>query len=309
MKKVAVRDLVSVLRLNVLYGSEFLDKEIFSSELSRPGVELTGFFEYYPDVRIQLFGRTELSFLAKMDTERRSAVLDKLCHENVPVFVLSRSMEPPKEMVDWALLRGIPIVQAHAKTTSVLSNITHFLETKLAERISVHGVLVDVYGMGVLIQGDSGVGKSETALELIQKGHRLVADDRVDLYQLDELTLVGEAPDILKNLLEIRGVGIIDVMTLFGAGAIRATKKVDLIVNLELWTEGKKFERLGSVQETVRIMDVDVPKLSIPVKTGRNLAILVEIAAMNHRARGMGFNAAETFEKNLEKLIRDNSKK
>ena len=200
----------------------------------------------------------------------------------------------------------IPILQATSKTTQVSSSVTNFLEGRLAERSSVHGVLLDVFGIGLLITGESGVGKSETALELVQKGHRLVADDRVELYQYDELTLIGEAPEILNNLIEIRGVGIVDVMTLFGAGAILDQKQVDLVVHLENWTPDKKYDRLGGNMENVEILGVEIPKIRIPVKTGRNVSIILEVACMNFRAKKMGFDATENFTNRLSKLIEEN---
>ena len=249
---------------------------------------------------------TELTFIERMTSEERLVVMRRLCQKETPCFVIGRRLEAPAELVKAAQEAGIPILSAQSRTTRVSSNITNFLEGKLAERVSMHGVLVDVFGMGVMITGDSGVGKSETALELIQKGHRLVADDRVDLYQQDDNTLIGEAPSILRHLIEIRGIGIIDVMTLFGAGAVKQTNEVNLIVNLEIWSKEKKFERLGSTEELMNILEVDVPRITIPVKTGRNLAIIIEVAAMNFRAKTMGYNAAETFEKNLEALIEEN---
>jgi len=187
--------------------------------------------------------------------------------------------------------------------------MTNFLEGKLAERQSVHGVLVDIYGVGVMITGDSGVGKSETALELVKRGHRLIADDRVEVYQQDEQTLVGAAPAILSHLLEIRGIGIIDVMNLFGAGAVRSEVDIDLIVHLELWHDDSHFDRLGNNNESQRFFDVVVPKINIPVKTGRNLAIIIEAAAMNFRARSMGYDATQVFDDNLKRLIKQNANK
>lgn len=303
---VTVKELVDSSGFIVISGKEFLDKKITTAEISRPGLELTGFFTYYPSTRIQLLGMTELTFTERMTSEERLVVMRRLCQKETPCFVIGRRLEAPAELVKAAQEAGIPILSAQSRTTRVSSNITNFLEGKLAERVSMHGVLVDVFGMGVMITGDSGVGKSETALELIQKGHRLVADDRVDLYQQDDNTLIGEAPSILRHLIEIRGIGIIDVMTLFGAGAVKQTNEVNLIVNLEIWSKEKKFERLGSTEELMNILEVDVPRITIPVKTGRNLAIIIEVAAMNFRAKTMGYNAAETFEKNLEALIQEN---
>ncbi|CZQ91400.1 hpr serine kinase n terminus [Trichococcus palustris] len=306
---VTVKDLVDSSGFIIISGKEFLDKKITTAEISRPGLELTGFFTYYPSTRIQLLGMTELTFTERMTSEERLVIMRRLCQKETPCFVIGRRLEAPAELVKAAQEAGIPILSAQSRTTRVSSNITNFLEGKLAERVSMHGVLVDVFGMGVMITGDSGVGKSETALELIQKGHRLVADDRVDLYQHDENTLIGEAPSILRHLIEIRGIGIIDVMTLFGAGAVKQTNEVNLIVNLEMWSKEKKFDRLGSTEELMNILEVDVPRITIPVKTGRNLAIIIEVAAMNFRAKNMGYNAAETFEKNLEALIEENKLK
>lgn len=303
---VTVKELVDSSGFIIISGKEFLDKKITTAEISRPGLELTGFFTYYPSTRIQLLGMTELTFTERMTSEERLVVMRRLCQKETPCFVIGRRLEAPAELVKAAQEAGIPILSAQSRTTRVSSNITNFLEGKLAERVSMHGVLVDVFGMGVMITGDSGVGKSETALELIQKGHRLVADDRVDLYQQDDNTLIGEAPSILRHLIEIRGIGIIDVMTLFGAGAVKQTNEVNLIVNLEIWSKEKKFERLGSTEELMNILEVDVPRITIPVKTGRNLAIIIEVAAMNFRAKTMGYNAAETFEHNLEALIQEN---
>ncbi|AZP04602.1 HPr(Ser) kinase/phosphatase [Jeotgalibaca ciconiae] len=305
---VTIQELVKTSSYKILVGEEFLNKKITSTEIYRPGVELTGYFAFYPSWRIQLMGQTELSFIERMTPEERLVIMRRLCQKETPCFIISRNMTPPIELIKACQEAGIPILQAQSKTTRVSSNVTNLLESRLAERISMHGVLVDVFGMGVMITGDSGVGKSETALELIQKGHRLVADDRIDLYQHDEDTLMGESPPILRHLIEIRGIGIMDVMTLFGAGAVKQSNEVNLIVNLALWTKEKKFERLGSTEEVVNILDVQIPKITVPVKTGRNLAIIVEMAAMNFRAKTMGYNAAETFERNLDLLIKENSK-
>lgn len=306
---VTVKELTEASALKVFSGEEFLNKEITSTEIHRPGVELTGYFNFYPSWRIQLMGQTEVSFLARMSTEERLIIMRRLCQTETPCFIVARRIEPPIELVKACQEAGIPLLQAQSKTTRVSSNVTNLLESRLAERISMHGVLVDVHGIGVMIVGNSGVGKSETALELIQKGHRLVADDRIDLYQHDEDTLMGEAPAILRHLIEIRGIGIMDVMTLFGAGAVKQSNAVNLIVNLELWAKEKKYERLGSDETLETILDVPVPKITVPVKTGRNLAIIVEMAAMNYRAKSMGYNASETFERNLENLIKENTRK
>ena len=304
---VTIEKLAEKLHLKQLYGLEYLEREITTSEISRPGLELAGYFNFYPSERIQLLGRTELSFAEQLSSRTRLKTMRRLCTPETPCFVISRKLLPPEELVQAAEEAKIPILQASSRTTHVSSSVTNYLESRLAPRMSMHGVLVDVYGIGMLITGESGVGKSETALELVQKGHRLVADDRVELYQHDELTLVGEAPEILNNLIEIRGIGIVDVMTLFGAGAILDTKQVDLLVHLENWTPDKQYDRLGRAVETTEVMGVSIPKMRIPVKTGRNVSIILEVAAMNFRAKKMGFDATKTFTERLEQLIAENS--
>ncbi|WP_125573286.1 HPr(Ser) kinase/phosphatase [Levilactobacillus huananensis] len=308
-ESVTVADLVKVTRLEVYSGEEDLDREITTSDISRPGLELTGYFNYYPAKRIQLLGITETSFAKGMSHEKLLDVMQKMCQPETPAFVVSTQLDPPEELKQATKEAHIPLLETKLTTSRILSNMTNFLDGKLAERQSVHGVLVDIYGVGVMITGDSGVGKSETALELVKRGHRLIADDRVEVYQQDEQTLVGTAPAILSHLLEIRGIGIIDVMNLFGAGAVRSETDIDLIVHLELWHDDNHFDRLGNNTESQRFFDVEVPKITIPVKTGRNLAIIIEAAAMNFRARSMGYDATQVFDDNLNRLIKQNSDK
>ncbi|PWF99430.1 HPr(Ser) kinase/phosphatase [Levilactobacillus bambusae] len=307
-ESVTVSDLVEKTRLDVYYGQDYLNNRVITtSDISRPGLELTGYFNYYPAKRVQLLGITETSFAKGMTHENLLAVMRKMCQPETPAFVISTQLDPPEELITAADEAQIPILGTKLTTSRVLSNMTNYLEGQLAERQSLHGVLVDIYGIGVLITGDSGVGKSETALELVRRGHRLVADDRVEIYQQDEQTLVGAAPKILNHLLEIRGIGIIDVMNLFGAGAVRSEVDIDLIVNLQLWSKDAQFDRLGNGDQFQKIFDVEVPKISIPVKTGRNLAIIIESAAMNFRAKSMGYDATQTFDNNLRNLIQQNS--
>ncbi len=306
---ITVRQLVEKTHLDVFSGGDYLDeRQIVVSDISRPGLELTGYFNYYPHERIQLFGRTESAFARNMTSAERLLIMKRMATEDTPAFLVSRGIAPLDEMVAAADAAHVPVLGSKLPTTRLSSLITEYLDGQLAERQSMHGVLVDLYGLGVMITGDSGVGKSETALELIQRGHRLIADDRVDVYQQDEQTIIGEAPAILSHLLEIRGLGIIDVMNLFGAGAVRSNVRVDLIVHLENWTPDKQFDRLGSGEQSQMIFDVAVPKIIIPVKVGRNLASIIEVAAMNFRAKSMGFDATKTFEDNLNKLIKSNSK-
>ncbi|CAI3507792.1 HPr kinase/phosphorylase [Enterococcus cecorum] len=307
---VKVIDFVNALQLEIITGDEeALQREIKISDISRPGLELTGYFTYYSYNRIQLFGSKEITFAQRMLPEERLMVMRRMCAPEIPAFVISRGLEVPKELIQAGDEAGIPVLRSSVSTSRLLGQLSSFLDSKLAVRESIHGVLVDVYGLGVLIQGSSGIGKSETALELIKRGHRLIADDRVDVYKQDDLTLIGEPPKILEHLIEIRGIGIIDVMNLFGASAVRGSMQVQLAVYLEAWEKDKQYDRLGSENATVEIGDVAIPQIRIPVKTGRNVAIIIEVAAMNFRAKTMGFDATKKFEERLSLLIAENSGK
>lgn len=295
--------------LRVVEGKNFLSKRSVSvSDISRPGLELTGYFDFYPKGRIQLLGRTEISYSARLDHDLRKHVFTRMCTSETPCFIISRGLPIPSELVEAAEKAHIPVLTSNMATTHLSSVLMQYLDEKLATRKSIHGVLVEIYGMGVMLTGSSGVGKSETALDLVKRGHRLIADDRVDVYQQDDSTIIGEAPKILKHLMEIRGIGIIDVMNLFGAGAVKDSTEIQLIIRLQNWDPNANYDRLGFEEDTRQIFEVDVPQITVPVKVGRNLAIIIEVAAMNFRAKKMGYDASEKFEHNLTELISDNSK-
>lgn len=307
---VTVSQMVKDNELKVYSGEELLeDKKVITTDISRPGIELTGYFDYYPSERIQLFGQTETSYSRSMTANNRYKVMLELCREDTPVLLISRNIQPSKELLRAAKEHHVPVIGSELPTTRLSSMITEYLDEKLAPRESIHGVLVDVYGIGILLTGHSGIGKSETALELIKRGHRLIADDRVDVYQRDEKTIVGEAPKILNHLLEIRGIGIIDVMNLFGAGAVRSQSEIQLIINLENWSADKNYDRIGTLEDRRTFFDVDVPQITVPVKVGRNISIIIEVAAMNYRAKKMGYDATKKFEDNLGLLIKENEEK
>lgn len=307
--KITVQQMVDEMPyLSVVSGGQFLDREIYVMDVSRPALELTGYFDYYPQNRIQLFGATEISFINRMTVEEKTIIIKKLCQPEVPAFLVSRGLDIPEEMIQYATEKEIPVILSNRNTTRLNANVMNFLEEHLAERDSQHGVLVEIYGMGVMITGESGIGKSETALELIERGHRLVADDRVELYMMDESRIIGEAPEILRHLIEIRGVGVIDIMNMFGVGSVRDRTVVDIVINLKHWDNEGNFDRLGNKVENRRFFNVDVPLLNIPVRVGRNLATIIEVAAMNVRAKELGYDATAQFESNLSRLIEKNKK-
>lgn len=304
---VTVKMLVDRLKLKVVYGNkELLAKPITTADISRPGLEMTGYFDYYSPERLQLVGMKEWSYLKTMTANNRYSVFANIFREETPAVIVARGLEIPEEMLQAAKENGVAVLQGRNSTSSLSGDMSWYLNSQLAERTSVHGVLVDIYGMGVLIQGDSGIGKSETALELVKRGHRLVADDRVDVYAKDEGTLWGEPAEILLHLLEIRGVGIIDVMSLYGASAVRDSSQVQLCICLEHFENDEVFDRLGNSNEEIELQGVKIPRIRIPVKTGRNVSVVIEAAAMNYRAKQMGYDATKTFKDRLTDLISKN---
>ncbi len=305
-KRVKTADLVQHFSLEVLAGEDGLKRPITVAELYRPGLEMAGYFKFHPKERVQLMGMTELSFFESLSPDVRREVAAKLCSvEETPCLVVTRNLKVPQEFIDAAQQYKIPLLHSGVATTILASRLTGFLENKLAPTTTIHGVLVDVYGVGMLITGSSGIGKSETALELVKRGHRLIADDAVEILQTADNELYGNAPELIRHLLEIRGLGIINVMTLFGAGAVRNVKKITVVARLETWQQDKQYDRLGLDEETTRIIDTDLPLVTIPVRPGRNLAVIIEVAAMNYRLKRMGYNAAQQFTNRLTETIAD----
>ena len=304
---VTVKMSVDKLKLKVVYGNEeLLAKAITTADISRPGLEMAGYFDYYSPERLQLVGMKEWTYLKTMTANNRYSVFANIFRKETPAVIVARGLEIPEEMLQAAKENGVAVLQGRNSTSSLSGDMSWYLNSQLAERTSVHGVLVDIYGMGVLIQGDSGIGKSETALELVKRGHRLVADDRVDVYAKDEGTLWGEPAEILLHLLEIRGVGIIDVMSLYGASAVRDSSQVQLCICLEHFENDEVFDRLGNNNEEIELQGVKIPRIRIPVKTGRNVSVVIEAAAMNYRAKQMGYDATKTFKDRLTDLISKN---
>lgn len=301
------KDVIERFDMKVVAGEGGLDRPIYNTDISRPGLEMAGYFSHYSSNRIQVLGTTELSFYNLLRDEERQGRMRKLCRPDTPAIIITRDHEAPDELIEAAKDTDTPLLYVEEATTRVMGRLTTYLEHELANTTSLHGVLVDVYGVGVLITGDSGVGKSETALELVKRGHRLVADDNVEIKEVVKDELIGKAPEIIRHLLEIRGLGIINVMTLFGAGSILLKKRIQLNINLETWREGKMYDRVGLNEEKLRILDTDITKKTVPIRPGRNVAVIIEVAAMNYRLNVMGINTAEEFNERLNAEIMKNS--
>ena len=302
-KKLTVKDVIDNFNLELVCKDTDVYRKVTVSDLNRPGLALAGFFTYYPSERIQILGKTELTFLNRLKPVTIRKRMEKLCQEKTPCVIIARDLSIPPELVEVACEKRIPLLKTDITTTRFISKLTGYLEAQLAPVKTIHGVLIDVYGVGILLIGGSGIGKSETALELVKRGHRLVADDVVEMRQTAVNELIGTAPELVRHLLEIRGVGIIDVMTLFGAGAVRNHKKITLVIKLEMWEKDKNYDRLGLDEEKIKLMDTDLPLITIPVRPGRNLAVIIEVAAMNYRLKLMGYHAAKEFSTRLTEAM------
>lgn len=267
--------------------------KIETAEVNRPGLQIAGFFDYFEVRRLQIFGMVECTYLSGLTSEERYKSIDALFSRKIPAVIITRNQDVFPEVSELAEKHGVNVLRTSMSTSYFMSALIAFLNVELAPRITRHGVLVEVYGEGVLILGESGVGKSETAVELMKRGHRLVADDAVEIKKVSAKSLVGTSPEIIRHFIEIRGIGIVDVKKIFGMGAVKDTEKIDLVIHLEVWQKGKQYDRLGLVDEYTNILGIDVPSLTVPVRPGRNLAVIFEIAAMNNRQRRMGYNAAE----------------
>ena len=297
---VPLRQLVDEFNLTISYEATNYDKvQLMVEEVMRPGLQLTGFFNHFEPLRLQVIGNAESTYLRTLSHERLEAIFGELFSHKIPALIFARNIEPMPECMEMAKKYDITILRCLESTSYVVSSLITYLKNALAPRIARHGVLVEVYGEGVLILGDSGVGKSETAIELVKRGHRLIADDAVEIKRVSAKSLVGSAPEIIRHYVELRGIGIVDVRRLFGMGAVKDTEKIDLVVTLEPWVQGKMYDRLGLEPQTTEILGIELPSLTIPVRPGRNLAVVLEIAAMNNRQKRMGYNTAEEFNKRL----------
>ncbi len=296
--KVKLSKIISEFKLEEVF---LADKDVFieTTDVNRPGLQIAGFFDYFEPKRIQVMGMVENTYLSTLDSKERYKRIEEFFSKKIPAAVVTRGMEILPEMLELAEKYQINILRTSLSTSAFMSALIAFLNIELAPRITRHGVLVEVYGEGILILGESGIGKSEAAVELMKRGHRLVADDAVEIRRVSSKTLVGSSPEIIRHFIEMRGIGIIDVKKIFGMGAVKDTEKIDLVIQLENWQKGKQYDRLGLVDNHTEILGINIPSLTIPIRPGRNLAVIFEIAAMNNRQRRMGYNAAEELNNRL----------
>lgn len=297
---VSLSQIVDYLHLDKVYVPENYEEiKISTTEINRPGLELTGYFEFFDNKLIQVLGNTEFSYLRRFGAEAQKMVIDSIFSFGPPAVIICRDIEPSNVILESAKLHKVPIFSSSDSTSDLTASLVHYLNSELAPRITRHGVLVEVYGEGCLLVGDSGVGKSETAIELIKRGHRLVADDAVEIRRTSTSTLIGQSPANIRHFIELRGIGIINARQLFGMGAVKTQEKIDMVINLEIWDSSKVYDRMGLDNEYMDILGIEVPTLTIPVKPGRNLAVIIEVAAMNNRQKKMGYNAAKDLLRSL----------
>ncbi len=300
---VNLKELVEGLNLDVLSPSTKEEIAITAAEFNRPGLELSGFYEHFAYERPQIIGNAEMGYLMGLPPQERHKKVEKFFSYDIPCMIFCRGHQPPQDLLDLARARDIPILGTKRPTTGFIVSAIMFINRLLAPHTTMHAVLVDVYGVGVLITGESGAGKSEAALELIKRGHQLVADDVVDICRVNETRLTGEAPETIRFFMEIRGIGIIDIRQMYGVGSVMMSKSIDMEIHLENWNEQKEYDRLGLEEKYTTIMDVKVPSITLPVKPGRNLAIIIEVAARNLSLKRMGYSAAKELDKRLTDMM------
>lgn len=298
-----LNDPTADLELQLIAGKGGLKREIKAADLSRPGLALSGYLRYFHDKCVQIFGKQEISYLQQLGPRVRKKIVEETFKHEFPCAIITWSMEAPKELVEAADRRKTPLLRTSMPTSKFIITLTHYIESRFAPHTTLHGGLVDVYGVGILFLGKSGVGKSECALELIERGHRLVADDVIEVRCLGK-KLVGSSTELIQHHMEIRGLGIINIHDLYGTGAVCPEKEIELVANLEIWKQDKEYDRLGVDGSSTDILGVEVPQLIIPVKPGRNIAIIVEVAAKNHRLKGTGYFSAREFNRELLGWIR-----
>ena len=297
---VPLTKVIKEFSLECVYTPDNLSELVISSnEVNRPGLQMAGYFEFFDEKRIQIIGKAEESFLEDLEPSEAGKRMRNLFARKPSAVVVCRNLKIADKFLELAREYDVPLFRTDVSTSSFSSALIAFLNLNLAPRVTRHGVLVEVYGEGILLLGESGVGKSETAIELVKRGHRLIADDAVEIRRVSDKSLVGTAPDNIRHFIELRGIGIINASRIFGAGAVKLTEKIDLVINIEQWDVNKAYDRMGLEKQTTSILDLEIPSLTIPVKPGRNLAVIIEVSAMNNRQKKLGYNAAEDLLKKL----------
>ena len=301
---VLLSELASEFKLDFFYRSTDFDKiHVTVDDISRPGLHLAGFFDHYEPMRVYVCGTVETAYLQKLTPEERIIIFDHFLSYKCPALIFARGFEPMPECLEMAKKYDVTVLGTKDTTSYIVSSLITYLKSSLAPRVTRHGVLVEIYGEGILINGDSGIGKSETAIELVKRGHRLIADDAVEIKKVSPHELVGSAPPVLKQYIELRGIGVINVAKLFGMGAVKESSNIDLIINMVPWRDGEAYDRLGMETQYTEILDVKVPSITVPITPGRNLAVIFEVAAMNNRQKRMGYNAAVEFTEQMSKYF------
>ena len=299
---ISLRTLVEKLGLEIVYAStDYNSVRLTVEDVARPGLQLAGYFDHYEPMRLQVVGNVELSYMSKLSIQDRAVAYDRLFSYKFPALLIARNLEADAQCLAMAKKHNITILRSPAPTSTIVSTIISYLKGALAPRVTRHGVLVEVYGEGILLMGDSGIGKSEAAVELLKRGHRLIADDAVEIRKIDNDLLVGTAPELIRNYIELRGIGIINVAKLFGMGAVRTENEINLVVNIVPWKTQQVYDRLGLEEHYTEILGVKIPMHTIPITPGRNLAMILEVAAMNNRQKKLGYNSALEFTEQINK--------
>ena len=304
---VPLRDVVREFELQVAYAaSDFEHIRLTVPDMSRPGLQLAGYFDHFEPMRLQVMGNVEISYLSKLSSAERAITFDRLFSYKIPALLIARDTPPFSECLAMARKHNVTILLSKEATSTLLSGIITYMYSAMAPRITRHGVLMEIYGEGILLTGESGIGKSEAAVELLKRGHRLIADDAVEIHKISDHSLVGSAPELIRNYIELRGIGIVNVARLFGVGAVKSENKIDLVVNIVPWNTHEVYDRLGLEDQYMDILGVKVPMYSIPITPGRNLAVILEVAAMNNRQRKMGYNSAQEFTEQINRHFDQN---
>ena len=308
MHSVPLTQLVKEFNLQVVYAAtDYEDIRLTVEDIARPGLQLAGYFDHFEPMRLQVLGNVEVSYLRKLSSAERTIIFDRLFSYKFPALLIARNITPSPECLQMAKKHNVTLLSSHEATSTIVSALIAYLKAALAPSITRHGVLVEVYGEGLLLMGDSGIGKSEAAVELLKRGHRLIADDAVEIRKVSESSLVGTAPELIRNYIELRGIGIVNVAKLFGMGAVKAENEINLVVNIVPWNTQKVYDRLGLEDHYMELLDVKIPMVTIPITPGRNLAVILEVAAMNNRQRKMGYNPAQEFTEQMDRYFQDNA--